>query len=251
MSSRIKRFERKITRSKEKIIKIVQRWGILTPFQFQLEDPKMSEVVFPCNLGILFCGAFLRKFFSKIVERIEIVFESFFFNIIDLGRYRFSKKMLSKGIKKEKYEGTAIQIPEKVHLHPTNKFYQILIDMRIENNLDMIIALTNLPIYSSSSKDVIFLFGEANLDHKTCVVSSLTLKEQFYKRKRNRSLYNLRIQKEVLHEIGHLVLGLDHCENRLCVMKFCQTVEEIDHKYAGLCGTCQKKLEKLRDIYNF
>ncbi|MBN1800324.1 MAG: hypothetical protein JW891_02400 [Candidatus Lokiarchaeota archaeon] len=251
MSSRIKRFERRIARSKEKIIKLVQRWGILTPFQFQLVDPQMNEVVFPCNLGILFCGAFLRKYFNKIASRIELVFESFFFNIIDLGRYRFSKKMMSKGIKKEKYEGASVQILEKVRLHPTNKFYQVLIDKRIENNLDMIMALTNLPIYSSSSKDINFLFGEANLDHKTCVISSLTLKEQFYKRKRNRGLYNLRIQKEVLHEIGHLVLGLDHCENRLCVMKFCQTVEEIDFKYTGLCIKCQKKLEKLRNIYNF
>ncbi|MFX1397885.1 MAG: hypothetical protein ACFFAS_12685 [Promethearchaeota archaeon] len=251
MSSRIKRFQRRITRTKEKIKKAVYRWGIISPFQFELADPEASEVIFPCNLGILFCGAFLRKYFDKIMARIELTFDSVFYNIVDLGRYRFSKKMMSKGIKKEIYQGNEMEFSEKIHLHPTNKFYQVLIDQRIQNNLDLIIVVTNLPIYSSSSKDVIFLFGEANLDHKCCVVSSLILKERFYKRKRNKDLYALRIQKEVLHEIGHLILGPEHCENNLCAMKFCTTVEEIDYKYTGLCASCQNKLSRLREIYNF
>ena len=161
------------------------------------------------------------------------------------------KKAMKKGIKKEKYKDKIQESSERIHLHPTNKFFQVLINKRIENNLDMIVSITKLPIYSSSNNDIMFLFGEANIDHRCSIVSTLLLKEQFYKRKRDKPLYELRIIKEVIHEVGHLILGPSHCINKKCVMSFSQNVKDIDAKYIGLCQDCQKKLETLKYSYNF
>ena len=258
MSSRIKKFERRITKSTKKLKKYSEkikdytyRIGITSPVDFKLVDPHPTEKIFPCNIGILFCGNFLKRYYEKFVAHLELVFDSFFFNIIDLGHYRFSKKVMKKGVKREKYKMMRVESTERLHLHPTNKFFQVLIDKRIENKLDMIVAITKLPIYSSSNNNIIFLFGDANINHGCSIVSTLLLKEQFYKRKRDRSLYDLRIQKELIHEVGHLVFGPGHCKNNKCVMSFAKSVEEIDRKYIGLCRECQEKLETLKESYNF
>jgi len=259
--SRIRTFERKIRhylnrlseiRFQEKLKSYVIRIGILSPpDEIELIDPNPKRLIFPCNLGVLFCGDFKKKeIHNNIVHQLESVYDSFFFNIIDLGDYKFSKKMLSKGIKREKYRGKKKKNNEKIPLHPTNKFYQVLIDKRNENKLDIIIAITNLPIYSSKD-NLIFLFGETHLDHNCCVVSSLLLKEQFYKEKRNEKLFHLRLEKEAVHEIGHILLGKKHCINEACVMRKAKTVEEIDFKSIHLCPDCKNKLKNLRNKFNF
>ncbi len=258
MSSRIKKFERRITKSKqklkkysEKIKKYAYRFGIASPINFQLIDKDPPQKMYPCNIGILYSGTFLKRYSELLSAHLELIFDSCFFNIIDLGNHHFSKKDMKRGIKKEKYEIKVEKASERHQLHPTNKFFQVLIEKRIENNLDMIACITKLPIYSSSNSDIVFLFGEANIDHRCSIVSTLLLKEQFYKRKRNRNLYALRILKEVIHEVGHLIFGALHCQNKKCVMSFAKNVEEIDYKYIGLCHSCQEKLEKLKQVYNF
>ncbi|MEM1640541.1 MAG: hypothetical protein QW206_02920 [Acidilobaceae archaeon] len=51
-----------------------------------------------------------------------------------------------------------------------------------------------------------------------------------------------RLAKEVLHEIGHL-LRLSHCENE-CVMKFSNTLSDVDKKPRGFCSKCSNILKK-------
>lgn len=260
--SKFKKFERKIRKYrlklakiefkekiKKKLKRIVENIGISKPDEFKLIDESLQDLIFPCHLGITYSGKFEKKIFHSVVSQLEIVFTGFFYNIVNLDKFNFSKELLTKGVKKEtkKFKGNSI----KLDLHPTNKFYQILIDKRTENRVNMIIAITNLPIFSSDKNNIIFLFGEANIKHHCCVVSSLLLKERFYKRISNYELFIDRISKEIIHEIGHLILGTNHCSNGTCVMRFSKTLSEIDIKNMGLCNNCQSKLAILKNKYNF
>jgi Predicted Zn-dependent proteases len=56
------------------------------------------------------------------------------------------------------------------------------------------------------------------------------------------SVYRLRVLKEAMHEVGHL-LGLGHCPNRRCVMSFSNSVLEVDSKEPWFCPVCVSKLK--------
>jgi len=56
--------------------------------------------------------------------------------------------------------------------------------------------------------------------------------------------FRLRVLKEVLHEVGHL-LGLEHCRNRGCVMSFSNSILEVDEKSPKFCRRCAEKVRRL------
>ncbi|MFX0134696.1 MAG: hypothetical protein ACFFDN_13735 [Candidatus Hodarchaeota archaeon] len=246
---KLQKYLRKIVKAKNKLKNRIIRIGISYIEDFELTDETLNEVILPCHLGILFFGEFDISLFKKIKYQLNQVFDSFFFDVRNLGDYNFSIELFSKGVKKEYKEMR--KSSDKIKIHPTNKFYQILINKKNEQNLGMIIAVTDLPIYSSSNDNILFLFGETNLKHRCCVVSSLKLKEQFYNRPDNYNLFEQRILKETIHEIGHLLIGADHCFNNSCVMRFSKDIEEIDQKSNDLCERCKIKLSKIKDQFNF
>ncbi len=55
-----------------------------------------------------------------------------------------------------------------------------------------------------------------------------------------------RLFKELMHELGHFI-GLEHCDNLLCVMSFSRTLKELDNKVPYPCETC---LERISSILN-
>jgi len=53
-----------------------------------------------------------------------------------------------------------------------------------------------------------------------------------------------RLGKEIVHEIGHL-MGLHHCPDRDCVMRFSNTIADTDAKKPNLCNKCRRIIETL------
>ncbi|MHA1616405.1 MAG: archaemetzincin family Zn-dependent metalloprotease [Candidatus Njordarchaeales archaeon] len=82
-----------------------------------------------------------------------------------------------------------------------------------------------------------FVFGVA-FPGQGCVISTFRLKISA-----DKNLYINRLAKTVRHELGH-VFGLRHCENP-CVMRFANSLYELDLKSSNFCPTCREKLMKL------
>lgn len=84
-----------------------------------------------------------------------------------------------------------------------------------------------------------FVFGEAQLDGSAAVVSTHRLKNQYYGLQTNDQMMHERLEKEIVHELGH-TFGLYHCRDYECVMKSSTYVEEIDLKKVLPCKACQQ-----------
>lgn len=79
------------------------------------------------------------------------------------------------------------------------------------------------------------VFGLGYMPGESCVVSTFRLKNPEHK-------LSQRLQKVCIHEIGHN-LGLDHCENKMCVMTdAAESIKTIDQVKLDLCAACKKKI---------
>jgi archaemetzincin len=89
--------------------------------------------------------------------------------------------------------------------------------------------------------DAPFVFGEADRDAQTAVVSAFRLKHGGEGRPVAPERVKRRLQVEALHEIGHL-LGLSHCNDFRCAMFLSHTAADTDRKGGGLCPLCRAAL---------
>ncbi|MFX0031795.1 MAG: archaemetzincin family Zn-dependent metalloprotease [Candidatus Hodarchaeota archaeon] len=101
------------------------------------------------------------------------------------------------------------------------------------------LGVINEDIYSRFYK---FIFGcVSGLESNIALISVIRLNENFYNRTENPPLFEKRILREAIHELGH-TFGLKHCEN-YCVMQFSNSLAEADDKPIKFCEDCSKKLE--------
>lgn len=82
-----------------------------------------------------------------------------------------------------------------------------------------------------------YVFGEAQLEGTAAIVSLHRLSNQFYGLPRDDKLMVQRLEKEIVHELGH-TFGLYHCRQFECVMRSSTYVEEIDLKRITPCIHC-------------
>jgi archaemetzincin len=97
---------------------------------------------------------------------------------------------------------------------------------------DYNLYVVNLDLYAPRMN---FIFGLADQLKKIALVSIYRLAGD--------DLIT-RLGKEIVHETGHL-LGLRHCPDRDCVMRFSNTIADTDAKKPELCYKCRRKIETL------
>lgn len=149
-------------------------------------------------------------------------------------------------IELEKIFNLEVKIGDKINpkdIHKNylrNQYYASkLIDYMKElniNNADKIIGVISEDIFDEGYN---FLFGCAELNGKYSIISIYRLFDK------NIEIFKERCIKEAIHEIGH-TFGLNHCDNKKCVMNFSLSLLDVDKKDKYFCKMCEMKLNKLK-----
>ncbi len=130
-----------------------------------------------------------------------------------------------------------IKVPEEAYNPIRDQFNSTLILHSLPEACDVTLGVTDVDLYAENLN---FVFGEAELFGKRALISVKRLKQEFYGLPRDEELLKVRVLKEAIHEIGH-VLGLTHCKGK-CVMRFSNSIFDVDMKDWWFCEDCLKKL---------
>lgn len=112
----------------------------------------------------------------------------------------------------------------------------------MEQNYYRILGIIDKDIFCGTYS---FVFGLADINWNKkitlfALISLTRLKENFYNRVENHVLYESRILKVAIHELGH-TFGINHC-SKVCVMQFSNQIKEMDKKTHTFCENCLVKL---------
>jgi predicted Zn-dependent protease len=204
------------------------------------------NVLYPCDLGIIFFNNGSHSLFEELKLEIKTIFDSYF--------YEIKKIIMENSLLFSEAKENRVRLrkaPKEVFLYPTNPFYDKISELKIRNDFNIGVGITDLPIYSSNDKNLIFLYGEAHLDRNCAIVSKYNLKYEFISLQHYNDTLQRRIIKEVIHEVGHIILGPKHCGNKLCVMSFSTNLGDIDKKALYFCNECRCELERIKDSLDF
>ncbi len=88
-----------------------------------------------------------------------------------------------------------------------------------------------------------FVFGLARQHGRACLVSLARTDPTFYGLPADGERRDRRAACEVLHELGHLA-GLEHCQDRGCLMSFAGSIQAVDARGERFCGGCALRLPR-------
>jgi archaemetzincin len=101
-----------------------------------------------------------------------------------------------------------------------------------------VIAITDVDLFIPI---LTYVFGEAQLGGKACIISTSRLKESYHSID-SKQIYLHRMLKEAIHELGH-TFNLRHCKDHRCIMHYCRGLDDVDRKTEHLCRYCEVLLK--------
>ena len=104
----------------------------------------------------------------------------------------------------------------------------------LSNSDTKILAVCDFDAYSNGLN---FVFGEAQIGGRIAAIYLPRLRQEFYGHISDLGLFQQRITKETVHELGHL-FRLSHCKRRNCVMHFSNSLKDTDFKGYNFCDRC-------------
>jgi archaemetzincin len=170
------------------------------------------------RVGIVAVGAVAPEVLDRIAQGLTRIYPDTIATVIvesmALPPTAFDKK-------RNQYNSTIIL--NKMRPHPSGK-----------RSFAPVLGVVDLDIYASGLN---YVFGEAFTPGKAALISLWRLKPEFYGADEDLSLYDMRVLKEAVHEVGH-TLGLQHCPRSFCVMHFSNSIFDTDRKQSLLCDQC-------------
>jgi archaemetzincin len=131
----------------------------------------------------------------------------------------------------------SVEPPSEAFQEKRHQYFvpSLLKDLERHRRNGLILGVTEGDLYYPGCH---FLFGAANPGAGVAIISLYRLRGKVHGRLPNRRVLGERAFKEALHEMGHL-LGLPHCLQDRCVMRFSNTLEETDAKDPTYCPRCR------------
>ena len=102
-------------------------------------------------------------------------------------------------------------------------------------------VLTDVDVFAKFTN---YVFGLADMVHRVAVVSSHRIHPSFWGMKETKEFFEEQWGKVVTHEFGH-TLGMLHCENWDCVMRYSNSPAELHRKGKDFCGKCMGELKRI------
>jgi archaemetzincin len=115
------------------------------------------------------------------------------------------------------------------------------------NNPDRNTKILAICDFDAYSGELNFVLGEAHFGGRVAAIYIPRLRQELYVKISDPSkLFEQRVIKEAVHELGH-VFGLTHCEKSRCVMHFSNSLQDTDFKNYRFCERCNKILKRQYD----
>lgn len=125
--------------------------------------------------------------------------------------------------------------------YDSEHFLHLLNQKAQDDDAERVIGITTADLFTGNLN---FIFGQAQVRGKACVISLRRLSPVFYGEEMDYSLLLERTVKEAVHELWHCY-GLKHCENNDCVMAFSSNIKGVDKKSSNICRRCHDNREKI------
>jgi archaemetzincin len=122
----------------------------------------------------------------------------------------------------------------------SNKILEWLLQNYNPGSNTKFLAMFDFDAYSGNLN---FVLGEAHLGGRDAAIYLSRLRQEFYSKNADTSsLFEQRVIKESVHELGH-TFGLNHCEKGKCVMHFSNSLRDTDVKHHRFCERCNNILK--------
>jgi archaemetzincin len=134
---------------------------------------------------------------------------------------------------------TALPVPEYAFDTRRAQYSaQAILQQLLSGRAERVLGVVDLDLYVPGLN---FVFGLAGWREKRAVIALPRLGQRFYGARDDEALFLARVVKEAVHELGH-TFGLEHCDDRRCVMTFSNSLVDTDYKGQEFCPRCRKRL---------
>jgi len=138
--------------------------------------------------------------------------------------------------------GPSLSIPEGAYKGKRRQYFaapfiRVLADLPGDGYLRLL-GITDVDLFTAGLN---FIFGQAVIGGRECLISLARLRPSFYGQPDDAGLFQERVIKEAVHELGH-TFGLSHCSDSQCVMMFSNSLSDTDRKSNVFCRSCKSSI---------
>jgi archaemetzincin len=109
---------------------------------------------------------------------------------------------------------------------------------RLALDVCRIVGVTEVDLFAEGRN---FVFGYAHMRDRVAIFSTRRLRDSFWGRPENAEALRQRIDKALIHELGH-TFHAPHCAEPRCVMRQVEHLWQLDELACELCASCEERI---------